>query len=170
VNIVLFGFMGTGKSAVGKILAGRLGWTFLDTDGMIEKQTGTTVSQIFAKAGEPAFRDMETKTIRLVSVMDKAVIATGGGAPLRIENVRELEKNGLTVCLHARPETVMERLKDEVDKRPLLKGGDPFLKVQKILGDRREAYARAKHSIPTDGLTPEQVAEKIISLLPAEVR
>jgi shikimate kinase len=164
------GFMGTGKSAVGKILAGRLGWTFLDTDEMIEKQTGTTISQIFAKAGEPSFRDMETKTIRLVSVMDKTVIATGGGAPLRQENVRELEKKGLTVCLQARPETIMERLKDEVDKRPLLKGGDPFLKVQKILDDRREAYSRAKHSIPTDGLTPEQVAEKILSLLPAEVR
>ena len=162
--------MGTGKTAVGKILSKRLGWTFLDTDEMIETQTGTTISQIFAKAGEPAFRDTETQTIRLVALMDKTVIATGGGAPLREENVRELEKKGLTVCLLARPETIMERLKDEVDKRPLLKGADPFLKVQKILDDRRAAYARVTHSIATDGLSPEQVADEILALLPAGAR
>jgi shikimate kinase len=170
LNIALFGFMGTGKTAVGHVLAGRLGWAFLDTDEMIEKQVGMSVSKIFAAAGEPAFRDMEAQTIRLAALMDKAVISTGGGAVLREENVRELEKKGLTVCLNARPETIMGRLKDDVDTRPLLQGADPFLKVQKILNDRRAAYARVRHAIGTDDLSPDQVADQIMALLPSGVR
>jgi shikimate kinase len=165
MNIVLFGFMGTGKSSVGKILAEKLGWAFFDTDAMIEKETGFTVPEIFSNKGEPAFRDLESKTIALVSLMDKAVISTGGGVPLREENVRELEKNGVTVCLTAKPENILKRLKLETDHRPLLKDGDPFLKIEALLSARRPAYAKARHQIPTDDLTPAQVAEKILLLV-----
>jgi shikimate kinase len=164
MNISLFGFMGTGKTSVGKILAARLGWTFLDTDAMIEAEAGTTIATIFAGPGEQAFRDMETRTIRLVALMPKVVISTGGGAVLREDNVRELAAHGVAVCLRARPETLMERLKDEVAKRPLLQGADPFLKVKTILSDRRAAYARVPHAVDTDDLSPEAVADRIMAL------
>jgi shikimate kinase len=96
--------MGTGKSEVGALLAQRLGWQFFDTDTMIEEQVGMSVSDIFARRGEKHFRDTETAAIRLVSLMDKTVIACGGGAVLRKENMDELERNGVVVCLTATPE------------------------------------------------------------------
>ena len=89
MNIVLTGFMATGKSAVGKLLAQRLGYAFFDTDEMIEKQTGHTIADLFAKGGEPPFRELEAQTVALVSLMDRAVIATGGGVPLRKSNMDE---------------------------------------------------------------------------------
>lgn len=163
MNIVLLGFMGTGKTSVGKILAAKLGWVFLDTDAMIEKEVGAPVRDIFKASGEPAFREMEAKTVGLVAMMDKAVISTGGGVPLLESNVRELERNGVTICLTATPETILERVKDEADVRPLLKDGDPSMKIRKLLSDRRAAYARAKHQVATDGLTPDQVAAKVLA-------
>jgi len=170
MNIVLTGFMATGKSAVGKILAEKLGWTFYDTDGMIEKETGLTVTEIFAKRGEAPFRDLETQTLRLLGLLDRAVIATGGGVPLRAENMAELEKNGWVVCLAAQPETILERVGERVEERPLLTDGDPFLKIQKLLRDREKAYARCALRVQTDDLTPEQVAEKILAEAPAGVK
>src|SRR5262245_19245459 len=106
MNLVLIGFMGTGKSEIGRRLAERLKRAFFDTDAMIEKQTGFRVTQLFEKGGEDSFRELETQTIRLVSTLDNAVIATGGGVPTRPENMRELEKNGFIICLAARPETI----------------------------------------------------------------
>ncbi|MBI4395845.1 MAG: shikimate kinase [Elusimicrobia bacterium] len=166
MNIVLIGFMGTGKSSVGRLLSKRLGRPFFDTDEMIEKETGLAIADIFAKAGEPAFRDMETKTIKLVSLLDNAVISTGGGVPLREENMRELERNGVVFCLNAKPENILERLKEEIETRPLLKTKDPFLAIQERLLARRKAYSRCRHAIETDGLTAEQVAETILNLMP----
>jgi shikimate kinase len=170
VNLVLTGFMATGKSAVGKILAEKLGWTFYDTDSMIEKETGLTVPEIFAKRGEAPFRDLETQTVRLLSLLDRAVIATGGGVPLREENMAELEKNGWVVCLAAQPETILERVGEKVEDRPLLSDGDPFLKVQKLLRDREKAYARCALRVETDALAPAQVAEKILAEAPAALK
>jgi shikimate kinase len=167
MNVVLFGFMATGKTSVGRLLADRLGWAFLDTDAMIEKEVGASVKDIFATGGEAAFRQVESRTVGLVSLLDKTVISTGGGVPLDEKNVRDLSRNGLTVCLTAKPETILERLKDEADVRPLLQGGDPYLKVHRLLSDRREAYARAKHQVATDGLTPAQVADRVMALLPS---
>lgn len=160
------GFMATGKSSVGKILARRLGWPFFDTDRMIEEQTGFTIAQLFTKGGESAFRDLESETVKLVALMDKAVIATGGGVPMREGNVRELERNGMTVALEAKPETILERLQEAADVRPLLQGEDPYLKIHKLLTERKAAYARARHRVATDDLSTEQVAEKILALLP----
>ncbi|HRY29455.1 MAG TPA: shikimate kinase [Elusimicrobiota bacterium] len=165
MNIVLTGFMGSGKSAVGKILADRLKWTFYDTDVLIEKEAGVAISTIFAKKGEPAFRDMETRTVQLLGLLDKCVIATGGGIPLRPQNMDELERNGKVFFLRARPETLLERLRDGIDTRPLLKGKDPLLAVEELLRSRQKAYARCHHVIDTDGLSAEEVAEKIIGLM-----
>lgn len=164
MNIVLLGFMGTGKTSVGKILAGRLGRIFLDTDVLIEKEVGAPVREIFATSGEASFREVEARTVALVSLMDGAVISTGGGAPLREDNVKELERNGVTVCLTATPETILERLKDETGVRPLLQGSDPRMAIDRLLSERRTAYARAKHSVATDGLTPAQVADKVLAV------
>jgi shikimate kinase len=165
MNIVLIGFMATGKSAVGRILAERLGWPFYDTDAMIEEQTGLTIPEIFAKKGEGPFRDLETQAIRLLSVLDKIVIATGGGAALRPENMRELERTGSVFCLTARPDTILGRAGDRLNARPLLAGRDPRSAVEKMLRDRAGAYQRCRAAIPTDDLSPEQVADKILALV-----
>jgi shikimate kinase len=166
MNIVLIGFMGTGKSTVGKILSKRLGWPFYDTDSMIEKETGLTVPQIFAKRGEEPFREMETRTVQLLSLLDKSVISTGGGIPLRQENMVELERNGWIVLLAATPLTIMGRLKKNVESRPLLAGQDPMLSIEKILREREKAYGRCKFRVDTDDLKPEQVAELILKHKP----
>jgi shikimate kinase len=163
LNIVLMGFMGTGKTSVGKILAARLGWAFLDTDAMIEKDVGAPVRRIFETSGEAAFREMEERAVALAAMMDKAVISTGGGVPLSERNVRELERNGVTICLTAAPETILERVKNEAGVRPLLKEGDPLAKIRALLAGRREAYARARHQVATDGLSPERVAERVLA-------
>jgi shikimate kinase len=169
MNIILIGSMGTGKSVVGKIIAERLGWAFWDTDAMIEKETGFTVAQIFKSQGEAAFRQMEARAVQLVAILDKTVVATGGGVPLRAENMAELERNGTVVCLTARPETILERLDaGEVDARPLLKDKDPLLAVEEILRARKKAYARAKFSVATDDLTPDEVAEKVLKAVSIE--
>jgi shikimate kinase len=169
MNIVLIGFMGTGKTVVGEEISRRLNWSFYDTDRMIEKETKLTVPEIFAKGGESDFRDMEAKTAALLGWLDRSVIATGGGLPLRDENMRELEKNGLIVWLAAKPATIVERLKNQFQTRPLLKGGrNPLADVEELLNARRRAYARAGHTVETDGLTPSQVAEAVLKLLPAD--
>ncbi len=162
--------MTTGKSSVGKILAGRLGWAFYDTDDMIEKQTGHSIADLFSKGGEEPFRDLEAQTVNLVALMDKVVIATGGGVPLRPTNMAELEKNGVVFCLTAKPETVLERLRAEPATRPLLQGDEPRRRIEELLETRRSVYARCRSDIATDGLTPAQVAERVYVSLPAGVR
>jgi shikimate kinase len=161
VNIVLTGFMATGKSVVGQLLAHRLGWAFFDTDDLIEKQTGHSIADLFAKGGEPAFRDLEAQTVSLVSLMDKAVIATGGGVPLRKSNMDELERNGRVFLLTASPETLVRRLDLASVPRPLLMGATPLDRVRELLNERRASYSRCQETIETDFLTDQQVADKI---------
>jgi len=162
MNIVLTGFMGTGKSAVGKLLAARLGWQFIDTDEMIEKEVGMKIPEIFARRGEPAFRDAETEAVRLVSLLDKMVVSCGGGVVLRSENMDELEKSGIVVCLTASPETILARTKNNTD-RPLLKTKDPLAKIKELLSARSGCYARCHCAIDTSTLSPAEVATAILS-------
>lgn len=170
MNIILTGIMGTGKTTIGKLLAKKLGWPFYDTDTMIEKETGLTIPQIFAKRGEEPFRLMEMQAVQLLSVLDQIVVATGGGVPLRKENMDALEKNGWVVHLEAKPETILERLERTLASRPLLAGDDPLLALEKILNDRRKAYARRHVNVVTDEQTPEQVAYMILKLKPEAVK
>jgi len=170
MNIVLTGFMATGKSSVGKILAGRLGWAFYDTDDMIEEQTGHSIADLFSKGGEEPFRELEAHTVSLVALMDKAVIATGGGAPLRASNMDELEKNGVVFCLTAKPGTVWERLRDDPATRPLLRGDESRRRIEELLETRRSVYARCRSAIATDGLSPEKVVERVLEAVPKEIR
>lgn len=162
MNFVLIGFMATGKSAVGRRVAERLGWSFFDTDDMIERQTGHTIADLFAKGGEDAFRELESKTVSLVALMDKAVIATGGGVPLRPDNMDELERNGRVVLLTASPETIIKRLNLGAVPRPLLAGADPAARVKKLLAQRQSVYARNSLTVSTDGLDEKQVVDLIV--------
>lgn len=160
--------MGSGKSVVGKILAARLGWKFIDTDTLIEKNEGRKISDIFAQNGEPYFRDAESMAVKEVSEMSNAVVSCGGGVVLRPANMDLLEKNSFVVCLQASPETIYERTKTGKD-RPLLQVPDPVKKIKELLGARKEFYKRCLFEVKTDNLNQEQVADAIIAAYKSRV-
>lgn len=138
-NIILTGFMGCGKTSVGIRLSYVLRRTLIDTDKWIEKKQGKTVSEIFAKDGEEAFRRMESECIReLIGTADGQVISTGGGLPVRKENRKLLKELGTVYYLKATPECVYERLKGDTT-RPLLRGENPREKIRELL-EAREAF------------------------------
>jgi len=157
--------MGTGKSAVGRVLSQKLGWSLFDTDEIIEKQVKCSIAEIIRRQGEPSFREVEKQTVRMLALLDKSVIASGGGIPLYQENMVELERHGLIVCLAASPETILGRIKDPAS-RPLLDPKDPIQSIKKILSDRARFYSRCALKLDTDHLAVVEVADKIISELP----
>lgn len=161
-NIILVGFMGTGKSAVGKMLARRLNRPFVDLDRQIEKEAGRTVQQIFERDGEPAFRKMEAKGVREAAALKEHVIATGGGVMCSEENVQVLKANGVLVCLTAGADTIMERTSASLGSRPLLAGADPKQRIEELLKLRAPYYARADITIDTTGRTLKEVSEEIL--------
>jgi shikimate kinase len=160
LNIVLVGFMGTGKTAVGQRLASHLGWEFVDTDEQIAAG-GRSIAEIFATEGEAAFRERETAALRSLSGRRSAVIATGGGIMGREENVKLLQALGSLVCLTARPETILERTRPWEDRPLLATAVSPADVVGQLLRDRAARYALAEHTIDTSDLTVEQVVETI---------
>ncbi|GLI54344.1 shikimate kinase [Thermodesulfovibrio yellowstonii] len=160
-NIVLIGFMGTGKTSVGKVIAKKLGFEFVDVDEVIEKATGMEISQIFSKFGESCFRDIEEEMIKLITQKRRQVIATGGGVVLRDENMKRLKKDGVIFCLRASENVIFERLK-QTTNRPLLQVENPEERIKELLQKRMSLYEKADFCIDTEGLTPEEVAEKII--------
>jgi shikimate kinase len=119
VNIALIGFMGTGKTSVGRLVADQLHFDFLDTDDVIQTQRGLSVTEIFSTDGEPAFRKLEQKLVAELAGRTKTVIATGGGLPTNPENLASLKTHALVVCLWASPENIWERVKNQTH-RPLL--------------------------------------------------
>jgi shikimate kinase len=160
-NIALTGFMGAGKSEVGRALAKKLGYTFVDLDVEIEKKNSMKINDIFSQHGENAFRDMESEVIRLVSNGDRLVIATGGGAVLRQENMDNLRKKGVVVCLSASPATIMRRLRGNAD-RPLLKVEDPLARIKELLALRQSYYDKADLVVDTENKSPLQIVDEII--------
>ncbi|HSN74970.1 MAG TPA: 3-dehydroquinate synthase [Anaerolineae bacterium] len=163
LNIVLTGFMGSGKTVVGQAVAERLGRWFVDMDAVIERAAGKPVSAIFAQDGEPAFRAMEAKMCRELAGERNLVIATGGGALVSNDNRAALEESGLLICLHAPVHVIIDRLGEAAD-RPLLVGPDRRERIEALLDQRAAAYAAIPHHIDTDGLTVEQVVERVIRL------
>lgn len=163
-NIILTGYMGCGKTTVGKIIASLTDRKFIDTDELIEIQEKKSISDIFEKDGELSFRDMETALLKkMISEKSKGlVIATGGGMPLREENRELLKLLGTVVYIRVKPETVYERLK--ADKtRPLLQCDNPKERIREMLQGREPAYeAAADIVIDADSITQEAAAEKII--------
>ena len=162
-NIVLVGFMGTGKTSVGQRLARRLGMTYVDTDDIIEQTAGRRITDIFNQHGELYFRELESDAVRKVSRLDDHVISTGGGVVLRAENLEFLKRNGVVFCLMATSEEIWARVKHETH-RPLLKAPNPVKKIHEMLKDREAYYALADCMIRTDGVPIERVADKIIEV------
>jgi shikimate kinase len=163
-NIVLVGFMATGKSTVGRNLAKRLRFEAVDTDDLIERRTGKTISRIFSEEGESAFRDQESEVAQKVSRLNGHVIITGGGIVLREENIKALKEAGPIFCLAASPEVVLKRTQG-TDHRPLLQTEDPLEKVRGLLEVRGPFYARADHTIDTSDLTIEEVVDRIVAVI-----
>ena len=161
-NVVLIGFMGSGKSTMGIRLSYQLRYVLEDTDKMIEAKAGKTISEIFSQEGEEAFRQMETELLeKLVEKRGQRVYSVGGGMPVRAVNRPLLKKLGTVVYLRTRPETIYERLKDDTT-RPLLQGEDPLGKIRSLMAEREEAYMEtADMVLDVDGMTAEQVVERI---------
>jgi len=160
--------MGSGKSAVGHRLAKQLGMSYLDADGLIEKTEKMSIKDIFAKKGEPHFRDLETEVIKTLQDYDKLVISTGGGMVLREENVRMLKEIGPLVLLWAEPDVIYQRIKDQTH-RPLLNVPDPKAEIKMILGFREPIYNKvADFKIDTSKLSVEEVTSKIFQWLKSE--
>ena len=166
-NIILTGFMGTGKSTVGRIIADRLGLAFVDTDAVIERDHGP-IREIFASSGESRFRELERTLLADLSARaETMVIATGGGMAIDPENAATLESMGPVFALTAEPDEIVRRVEAEgLDERTLLAQADPARRVEQILGERAAIYARFV-SVSTDGRTPESVADEIIAELDA---
>ncbi len=159
-NIVLTGFMGTGKTSVGTRLAKDLGYAFVDTDELIEADQKITITEIFSTFGEPYFRDVEARLIRQVLEGEKQVVSTGGGAVIRDENREAFRKGGLTICLEARAEVIYDRIRHETH-RPLLHAPDPLAKIKELLAARDRYYRQADIVIDTSDKTVEDVLNEI---------
>jgi shikimate kinase len=162
MNIILIGFMGVGKSAVGHLLASELELNFLDTDELIEKTEGRKIGEIFALDGEPYFRQVETETLKTLQDYDNFVLSTGGGVVLKEENVALLKSIGPVVLLKADSDIIYGRIKNE-KHRPLLEVADPKAEIVKILESRDPYYSKAAdYAVDTSKLTPEAAAKEII--------
>lgn len=163
-NIVLTGFMGTGKTRVGIELARRLGRKLVDVDTEIERTEGVRISDIFAQRGEAGFREIETAKVREISLRSGLIVSTGGGVVLKDENMEALREKGVIVCVTASPETILERTGKRTN-RPLLDVADPMARIVELLEERRPFYENADITVATDGKTPIQVAEEILDAL-----
>lgn len=161
LNLSLIGFMGTGKSSVGRFAAEQLGFTFLDTDEMIEERTGKTITQIFAQHGEPVFRALEKDLLKDLATREQLVISTGGGLAANTENVASLKCHSLVVCLWASPEAIWERVKGQTH-RPLLQAPDPLAKIRELLSVREPFYRQADVLVNTEQRSIKEVAQHVI--------
>lgn len=160
-NIVLTGFMGTGKTEVGKALSRNLGFSLIDIDDEIVKSEGMPIAEIFGKFGEPHFRNIETRIIKDVSKKTNVVISTGGGAVLREENMDALRENGIIIWLKAMPETILKRTSID-SSRPLLQVADPLKKIKELLDYRMPFYEKADIAVDTEGKNPANIASEIL--------
>ncbi|EHQ88069.1 shikimate kinase [Desulfosporosinus youngiae] len=161
-NIVLIGFMGTGKSTVGKRLAQSLAWDFVDTDYEIGEVTSMSVSEIFRRHGETRFRSEESIVVTRLSQQERLVIATGGGTVLNPANWNALAQNGIVIALHASLEAILARIGHKND-RPLLKG--PRDVIEKLWSDRQACYAQADYIVDTSKKSIDEVVREILAWL-----
>ena len=162
-NIVLVGFMGSGKTTVGRLLSEKTGMPLVDMDSMIEERAGKSINAIFAEEGEPHFRALERAMAAELAAGENQIISTGGGIVLNPDNIADFEKTGLVVCLLASAETVLDRVRHDTT-RPLL-AGDKEAKIIELLQSRKPLYESITHRIDTSGRpSPEPTAQEIIEL------
>jgi shikimate kinase len=166
-NIILIGFMGTGKTSTGKALSSRLGYAFLDLDQAIEAAAGMSIPEMFAQYGEPYFRAQEKEAVRRAAGRHNTVIATGGGTVKDPENRRLLKEAGIVICLTADVDTILARTSRK-GQRPVLDGedqGDRRRAVEQLIEERRGLYDDADLCLDTSEASPLQVADQIIRFL-----
>lgn len=161
VNITLIGFMGTGKTSVGRLVAEQLHFHYLDTDEMIQNATGKTIAEIFSNCGEPAFRALEEKTVQELASKTQTVISAGGGLPVPPQNLASLKTHSLVVCLWASPAKIWERVKTQTH-RPLLHDPDPQEKIRDLLAVREPFYKQADILLNTESRSLREVAQQVI--------
>jgi len=164
-NIYLVGFMGTGKTTVGKELAKRKNWSFVDLDDLIELRERMTIVEIFAQKGEPYFRRREKEILKEVAKEKNFVVACGGGIVLDEENVKIMYETGIPICLVATSEVILKRT-EGFSYRPLLNTANPKERIEELLQKRAPFYARIEKKIDTSNLTVEEVVEQILKLIP----
>lgn len=174
-KLFLTGFMGSGKSAVGPIVAQRLGWRFIDSDSEIVHRAGGPIAELFTAHGEAHFRRLEREVIAELAGdprrcpqcrgMRPAVIATGGGVLVDESNCAALKSAGVVVCLTARPEVLAQRVTRSRTRRPkLTEGGKPVLeRIRELMAERASSYARADVTVDTSDLSPDQAADQVIT-------
>lgn len=164
-TIALVGLMGAGKSAVGRRLAAQMGLPFIDADTAIEEAAGCTIEEIFARHGEPEFRDGERRVIqRLLDSEPVHVLATGGGAFVNEQTRARLKQQAVTIWLRADLETLLERVAKR-SNRPLLKQGDPRMVLEKLIADRYPIYAEADIVVDTAPGPVEETVERVLNAL-----
>jgi shikimate kinase len=160
-NLALIGFMGTGKSSVGRLVADLLHFTYLDTDRVVEARASKSIAEIFQQEGEPAFRAYEQRIVQELTHRRKTVISTGGGLPIQEENLASLKTHALVVGLWASPETIFERVRGH-DHRPLLNEADPLAKIRSLLAIREPYYRQADVLVNTEWRSVRDVAVQVI--------
>jgi shikimate kinase len=163
-RVILTGFMGTGKTAVGERLAKRLGYQFLDTDLMVEAETGKSITDIFEKEGESAFRGYEKKMVRKAMDQEKVVIATGGGAIVDPDNLKLMKEKGIVIGLSASPEAILQRVAS-METRPLLRSKDQLKKIESLLSHRSPYYRQADNIIDTTMKRLDETVDEILTVL-----
>jgi shikimate kinase len=162
-NIILIGFMGSGKSSIGKLIAGRLGYLFVDTDALVVQRAGMEISEIFRTEGEERFRDLETEVLESLRERQRCVVATGGGLVLRKRNRELLDELGFVALLTADEEVIFERVSRN-SRRPLLQTENPRETVRALLASRRPAYeAAAQWTLDSTSLSHGQAADAVIA-------
>jgi shikimate kinase len=171
-NIILVGFMATGKSHVGRIISRRTGRDAADLDEEIVRRAHKPIHRIFDEDGEAVFRAMERHAAMSLCEGGDKIIAAGGGAFAQESTRQILLDSGTVFCLTARPETIHYRItrgSPSAAVRPMLAGGDPLERIRELLEERAESYARAHYSIPTDDRTPEEVADQVLQIFEAQL-
>ena len=162
-NIYLIGFMGVGKSTIGKLLAKEMAGQLVEMDETIEAEQGISINEIFAKYGETHFRDLESELVKRIAGGEGNIISCGGGAVLRAENVDNMKKSGQIVFVSATPETIYKRVRYSTN-RPLLNGNMNVEYIAGLMEKRRALYEGAADiTISTDGKTQNEIVEEILS-------
>ena len=161
-NIILIGFMGVGKTSLGKLLASKLGRAFIDLDEKIERDANMTIPEIFEKHGEKYFRELEKAAVKEVTTRKNLVIATGGGTVKDEENLQLLKNSGVIICLTTEPEEIFRRT-EKRGERPVLDGGgnERLETIKKLLAEREKFYSQADFHVDTTDWSPLQIVNEI---------
>ena len=170
-NIALIGFMGTGKSTVGRIIAKRLNKNFIEMDDIIVEIAGKSIPSIFEDDGEIVFREFEIQTCKKLSEKENTVISCGGGIILNKINLDYLNRSSVIICLDANPDVIYKRtMEDGKEKRPLLSNPNPMKSIKDLLEYRKPLYDRAtEHHIDTSSLNLEEVVDEVIRIFSKEL-